>query len=108
MAQEEPMQKYTEHMYKEVCPKRTLLQNIQESALLGKGMLYFKRVFSTGLGGKIIIIIIIKKTGKGRRTTGKEKVGRRKKHLFLKHPVPNIGCSLVKHIYNVSLLCNPS
>ena len=48
MAQEEPMQKYTEHMYKEVCPKRTLLQKIQEIALLGKGTLYFQIVLALG------------------------------------------------------------
>ena len=46
IAQEESMQKYTEHMYKEVCPKRTLLQKIQEIALLGKGTLYFQIVLA--------------------------------------------------------------
>ena len=42
------MQKYNEHMYKEVCPKRTLLQKIQEIALLGKGTLYFQIVLALG------------------------------------------------------------
>ena len=34
--------------YKEVCPKTTLLHKIQESALLGKGTLYFQIVLVLG------------------------------------------------------------